>query len=112
MRRLSSEHGQVTLEFMGMLPILLLVGLLVWQLLLAGYTVVSAENAARNASRVDARGGNAEKAAKSSLSMGLDRHVRVKTEGEKATVRVRMPIVAPGLSSARFTATRSAELPD
>jgi hypothetical protein len=95
-----------------MLPLLLVTALLVWQLLLAGYTVVSAENAARTASRVDAQGGDPEKAAKASLSYGLDRGVKVKMEDEKATVRVRMPIVAPGLGSDGLTATRSAELPD
>ena len=111
LRRLRGERGQVALEFIGMLPLLLLVALLVWQLLLAGYTVISAENAARTASRVDGRGGNPVKAAKASLTLGLDRDANVTMKGEKATVRVRMPIVAPGFNSPRFTAERSAELP-
>ena len=43
---------------------MLLCALLVWQLLLAAWAVDQAANAARTASRVEARGGDAEKAAR------------------------------------------------
>ena len=111
-RPLRTERGQASVELLGILPLLLIAALLVWQLLLAGYAVTSAENAARNASRAESRGDNGVDAAKDSLSFGLHKNAEVRIEGEKATVRVRVPIVAPGIDSDSFTVTRDAELPD
>ena len=105
------ERGQASVELLGMLPLLLLSALLVWQLLLAGYAVTSAENAARNASRAEALGEDGEDAARDSLSFGLEDGAVVRIEGDRATVRVRVPIVAPGISNGDIAVERDAELP-
>ena len=51
------------------------------------------------------------KAGRAALSPGLRDGARIEMQGEKATVRVRIPIIVPGLDSDRITATKTAELP-
>jgi hypothetical protein len=110
-RRLREERGQASAELVGMLWWMLLCALVVWQLLLAAWCVDQAANAARTASRVEGRGGDAEKAARWAVSEGLRRGLRVRVSGETARVSVRIPIVFPGLGDDRLRATRSATLP-
>jgi membrane-associated protease RseP (regulator of RpoE activity) len=109
--RLSDERGQASVEFAGVLFWLLLTAFVVWQLLLVTWTFNSASNAARTASRVDGRGGDAVKAGRAALSPGLREGAKIKMEGEKATVRVRIPLIVPGLNTDKIEASRSAELP-
>jgi hypothetical protein len=114
-RRLArEERGQASTELMGMVWWLLLAGVFAWQLMLGAWTVTQASNAARTASRVDARGGDAEKAARNALSAplrdGFDpKHFKM--DGETATVVVKIPIILPGLHAKGFTTTRRATLP-
>ena len=108
---LRDETGQASVEFAGVLVWMLLAALLVWQLMLVTWSFDQASNAARTASRADGRGGSGEKSGKAALSPGLRKHARVEMAGEKATVRVRIPIVLPGLDFDRVRASRSAELP-
>ena len=61
-----------------MLTWLLLAAFVMWQLLLVAWTYNQASNAARVASRVEGRGGDAEKAGEQALSPGLRKHARVK----------------------------------
>ena len=110
-RLLRCESGQASIEFVGLLAWLLLAAVLIWQLLLVTWTFTQASNAARTASRVDGRGGDAVKAGRNALNPGLRKHANVKMQGEKATVRVRIPIIVPGLDSDELRATRTAELP-
>ena len=49
--RLSGERGQASVEFAGILPLLLIVVLLLWQIGLVGYTFVLAGHAAREGAR-------------------------------------------------------------
>ena len=63
MRRLRSERGQTSVELMLVLPLLLLLGLFIWQMHLTLNVANDAENAARTASR---SGGGAD-AAKEAL---------------------------------------------
>jgi TadE-like protein len=111
MRDLRGESGQASIEFVGILMWLLLAGVLIWQLLLVTWSFTQASNAARTASRVDARGGDPVKAGRNALNPGLRKHAKVEMAGEKATVRVRIPIILPGLDTDELRATRSAELP-
>jgi hypothetical protein len=112
-RRLLDESGQASAELMGMIWWLLLVTVIVWQVALAAWTYTQVSNAARTASRVQGRGGDPKKAAKNALSTPLQKTVqKIKIEGDKATVSVRMPLLIPGLiDTDKLTATRSAELP-
>ena len=71
MRRFSDERGQASVEFAGVLFWLVLTAFVVWQLLLVTWAFNQASNAARTASRVDGRGGDAVKAGREALSKGL-----------------------------------------
>jgi pilus assembly protein CpaE len=110
-RRLRDERGQASVEFAGVLFWLLLTAFVVWQLLLVTWTFNQASNAARTASRVDGRGGDAVKAGRNALSPGLRDGARIKMEGEKAIVKVRIPIIVPGVDLDGVMATGKAELP-
>ena len=110
-RRLRDERGQASVEFAGVLFWLLLTAFVVWQLLLVTWTFNQASNAARTASRVDGRGGDAVKAGRNALSPGLREGARIKMEGEKAIVKVRIPIIVPGVDLDGVMATGKAELP-
>jgi hypothetical protein len=111
--RLADERGQASAELMGMMFWLLLVTLIVWQVCLAAWTYTQVSNAARTASRVEARGGDPEKAARNALSGPLRKNVqKFELAGDRATLKVRIPLLIPGLlTTERITATRSAELP-
>jgi hypothetical protein len=111
--RFADESGQASAEVMGMIWWLLLVTLIVWQICLVAWTHTQASNAARTGSRVEGRGGDAEKAAKNALSKPLQKSIeKIDVNGEKVTVKVRVPLLVPGLlSSDRLIATRKAELP-
>jgi hypothetical protein len=112
-RRLADERGQASAELMGMMVWLLLVTLIVWQVCLAAWTYTQVSNAARTGSRVEGRGGDGKKAAKNALAGPLQKSVElIKIDGDRATVKVRMPIVLPGvMTTDKLLASRTAELP-
>jgi pilus assembly protein CpaE len=111
MRRLRGQEGQASIELVGMLWWLVFAGLAIWQVLLATWAFSQASNAARTASRVQARGGDAQKAARNALTPALRHRLIVHIDGEKAVVKVRIPIFVPGLSLDGVRATGSATLP-
>ena len=51
MRRPDGDRGQVSIEFLGMTPLIILTLVLVWQAVLVGYTFTLAGNAADEAVR-------------------------------------------------------------
>jgi len=110
-RLIYEERGQASTELMGMVWWLFLVALLVWQLLLAAWAIDQAANAARTASRVEARDGNADKAAHWAVSGALRKGMKVDVDGDTATVSIRVPIVVPGFGDDRLRVERSATLP-
>ena len=110
-RRLSDQRGQASVEFAGGLFWLVLAAFVVWQLLLVTWAFNQASNAARTASRVDGRGGDAVKAGRHALSPGLRDGAKIEMRGERATVRVKIPIIVPGLDSDKVRARGDAELP-
>jgi type II secretory pathway component PulK len=87
----TSERGQASAELLGVLPAVLLVGALVWQLALAGHSAWLCANAARAAARAEAVGRDGEAAARSALPRSLRRGLRV-TETEEGAMQVRMPV--------------------
>src|SRR6185503_6667446 len=96
--RLRDESGQASAELMGMIWWLVLVTVIVWQICLVAWTYTQVSNAARTASRVEGRGGDGEKAAKNALSKPLQKTIqKIDDNGEKAVVKVKMPLLIPGL---------------
>ena len=105
------EAGAASIELIGFLPWLILAALFAWQVLLSAYTAVNAENAARNGSRVEGRGGNGAAAAMGSLAPWLQDNATATVEGERASVTVMIPIIFPSITNDELTVTRTAELP-
>jgi Flp pilus assembly protein TadG len=115
-----SESGQSTVEFAGTIVWLLLAGLFALQLVLVGWTAVSAGNAARTAARLVSRNvsqADARQAAQEGLA---DRGLSDATvsfpasgQGDRATVYVKIPPVFPLITRVlpNFGITESAEMP-
>lgn len=81
---------------MAVLPLVLLVGVAVWQLVLAGHTLWTCANAARVAARAEAVGQDAEAAARSALPDSLERGMEVRQDGAgRVRVTVHVPFVLP-----------------
>ena len=93
MSRVLREHGQATVELLGVVPAVLVAGLVVWQLILVGHTAWLSAHAARVAARADLVGEDPAAAARSALPSGLEKGLEL--DGSK-TVRVPVPIVHHG----------------
>lgn len=105
------DRGQVALEYIGFIPILLLVALCGIQLGWAAYVVQQADTAARTAARTEARepgtGAAAGMAAiKPSLASVADIGVSTTTDAVTVTVSIPIKSIVPGVgaTSARRTA--------
>jgi hypothetical protein len=86
-----SQTGQASVEFVAVVPLALLAGLVAWQLALTGHTAWLCANAARVAARADAVGRDPNKAARSALPRGLERGLRVRRRhpgGVRVSVQV------------------------
>lgn len=118
----AGERGQASVEFVALLPVLVLVALALGQAAVAGYAQWSAAASARVAARAEALGHDGAAAARSGLPAMLRRGSHVRRVAERparggrpavlpGTVEVRLPVPAllPGLS---FGTVRSrAQLP-
>src|SRR5437763_207052 len=92
--RVRSQTGQASVEFVAVLPLVLVVGLVLWQLALAAQTAWLCANAARVAARAGAVGRDGAEAARSALPAGLRRGLRVEHEdGGQIHVHVPVPIL-------------------
>ena len=119
MRRARAERGQASVELMLMLPLMLLVGLVIWQVHLTLTVANDAENAARTASR---QGGGAD-AARQALEPqyrdnitkchGADTECGIQVAGTRVKIWVDVPIIVPGGSNLGlgFKVHGEAELP-
>ncbi|MQY14824.1 hypothetical protein SRB5_50000 [Streptomyces sp. RB5] len=113
-RRWRDDSGQITVEFMGMIPLIALVLVLVWQFVLVGYTYTLAGNAADMAARAAALGQDAGAAANEQLPDGWTASVAVsETDGvSTATVDLKVPVLFPGGIDFPFTVTGKAGATD
>ena len=99
--RRGGDRGQVTLETLGMTPIILITLILVWQAVLAGYTFTLAGNAADQAARAAAVGGDAAAAARSDLpgawTSDMSGPDPVRAGGQvSVTIGLKVPVLFPG----------------
>ena len=100
------EHGQASVELVGTLPAVLLVGLVVWQLALAGHAAWLCAHAARVAARAEAVHADPESAARSALPVSLRPGLTVERSGRPGAVRVEVPVPLDAIRSpARVGAT-------
>ena len=89
-----SESGQASIELVAMMPVILLVGAVAWQLALAGHTAWLTAHAARAAARAEAVGEGPAPAARSALPRSLEDDVEVeRLEGGGVRVSVRVPLL-------------------
>ena len=103
------EGGQATVELLGVVPALLAVGLVVWQLVLVGHAAWMSAHAARAAARAELVGEDPEAAARSALPGGLEDGLDVHTSEAGATrVEVQVPIVRRAWRSPVKIAARAA----
>jgi len=108
-RRLSlrAETGQVAAETTAISGLLMIVALLLWQMVLAGYTYVAAGHAAREGAREFAVGRPVEAAARKDLARGWRDGMRVKQGENWVEVSLSVPALVPGIDSPARLATRA-----
>ncbi|MCX5392899.1 TadE/TadG family type IV pilus assembly protein [Streptomyces sp. NPDC006482] len=95
------DSGQVAIEFLGMVPLILLTLALLWQVVLVGYTYTLAANAADEGARACAVDGDYSEAALRHLDGAWRGGTTVggcSPSGGMATltVTVQVPAIAPG----------------
>ncbi|WP_308119147.1 TadE/TadG family type IV pilus assembly protein [Streptomyces sp. JJ38] len=102
----------MTIEFLGMLPLILLTLVLLWQFALVGYTYSLAGNAADEAARAAAVGGDCAAAGTSDLPSAWSSSASVGCAESgglvTATVRLRVPVLFPGSVAFPFDVTGKA----
>ena len=94
------EGGQASVETVALLPLVVLVGTLLWQAVVAGQALWLSGAAARAAARAAAGGADAPAAAKATLPPRLESGLRVRRLGDGVGVAVRVPSVLSGGSIA------------
>ncbi|CAM5651130.1 MULTISPECIES: TadE/TadG family type IV pilus assembly protein [Streptomyces] len=109
------DGGQVTIEFLGMTPLILLTLVLLWQFVLLGYTYVLAGNAADEAVRAATeagpgeRDGACEAAGRDKLPAAWEGGAQVSCSGGggyvTADVTLSVPVLFPGTVDFPFEVT-------
>ncbi|MFK0254398.1 TadE/TadG family type IV pilus assembly protein [Streptomyces sp. NPDC090445] len=113
-RRSGADRGQVAVEFVGMVPLILLLVAAVWECVLIGYAFSLAGNAADEAARAGAvKGGGACAAAAAEHIGGAWNMTSTCSEAGplyKATVTLEIPVLHPSLSFGRITGEAGAAM--
>ncbi len=91
--RLAVARGQASVELVAAVPLVVVVGLALWQAVLAGHALWMCANAARVAARADLVGKDPLRAARSALPRTLERGLKVRRSGSRVRVAVRVPLV-------------------
>jgi len=86
------ELGQATLELVALLPLIAVVGALLWQAIVAGQAIWLAGSAARAAARASAIGVDAPAAARRVLPARLEQGLEVRREPGRDGIRVAIAI--------------------
>src|SRR5881392_4002273 len=101
-----SESGQASVELVGLLPLVAVIGFALWQAVVAGQAAWLAGSAARAAARASAVGGNPRDAAGALLPASLRHGLRVELpSGGTVRVRIGVPSVVGGGRLATFTSS-------
>lgn len=108
------ERGQTTVEFIGVIPILILVGLALIQLGLVAYSAEQAGTGARAAARAVARdaGADADAVARAAMSDWVARQAHSGSTPGSDEVTVRTEVDVPSLFGIHLgTVTRTVTMP-
>ena len=100
----TSSRGQASVETVALLPLVALLGLMLWQALLVGQAAWLAGSAARGAARAHAVGADARAAAAAALPRRLRGGLTVRAGTRDVRVRVRVPAVVGGGEVLRVSA--------
>lgn len=108
-----SQQGQAAAETVGLVLLIGIIVLILWEMVLVGYTFILAGHASREGARelaVTTSGEQkaVETIARSDLPDGWRDSLRVELDGEEVTVHLDVPILAPGARSA-FKVSTTAE---
>lgn len=113
-RRGWGDRGQVAVEFVGTVPLILLLVAAVWECVLIGYAFSLAGNAADEAARAGAVKGAAECRAAAGKYIGgaWNMSVDCGASGDlyKATVTLNIPVLYPGLGFGSIDGTAGAAM--
>ncbi|MFF4446818.1 TadE/TadG family type IV pilus assembly protein [Streptomyces sp. NPDC001502] len=111
------DRGQVAIEFVGTVPLILLLVAAVWECVLIGYAFSLAGNAADEAARAGAvaKGGDRDAckaAAEEHISPAWGMRADCVPSGDiyKATVTLKIPVLYPGLNFGEITGTAGAAM--
>lgn len=104
-----SERGTATLEFVGVLPLILLVSLIAVQLVVAGFTLWSASVSARAGARAAHLGFDPVAAARSALPGPMRGGTQVRRSAGVVTTRVPVLRVVPLLPPLKIEARSGLE---
>ncbi|MFB8394899.1 TadE/TadG family type IV pilus assembly protein [Streptomyces yangpuensis] len=112
--RSRGDRGQVAIEFVGTVPLILLLVAAVWECVLIGYAFSLAGNAADEAARAGAVHGPefCEAAAKEHIGEAWDFQVECGRSGDiyQAKVRLSIPVLHPALNFGGIDGTGGAAL--
>lgn len=92
------EQGAEVLEFVGMMPWILMVGLIVWQFMVFGHCMLVTAAAARDGARAAAAYGSAQSAVSTSIGDFYEYEVQAGSCGwigtpVQVTVKAKVPII-------------------
>jgi hypothetical protein len=87
----NGQRGQASVELLGAVPAILLLGLVAFQLLAVGYSAVLAGNAAEAGALAVAGGADARDAARGAVPGWSRARMDVKAEGGRVDVTMRPP---------------------
>ncbi|MFJ6747002.1 TadE family protein [Streptomyces sp. NPDC091266] len=111
------DRGQVSVEFLGLLPLIALVLILLWQFVLVGYTYSLAANSADQGARAATatQGGGAGSCRTAALQdlpaswrSGASTDCHTASGLWKATIRIKVPVLFPGAGGFPWTVTGTA----
>ena len=102
-----AARGQASVELLGGLPALLILGLVIFQLLAVGYAAVLAGNAAEAGALAIAGGADARQAARDAVPGWTRARMRVSVDGDSVEIRMRPPSPIDAVSR-RFTVSAHA----
>ncbi|MFF3086196.1 TadE/TadG family type IV pilus assembly protein [Streptomyces nojiriensis] len=109
------DRGQVAIEFVGTVPLILLLVAAVWECVLIGYAFSLAGNAADEGARAGAVSGESslcEAAAKEHIGEAWKPRVKCEESGDiyRAKVTLGIPVFFPGLDFGEIDGTGGAAL--